>query len=199
VGTSGTITDINLISGGSNYSSATTTITANSGTSATAVSPVPPNGGHGADPIDAESNTFVVNNDFRVIGILKDPKLANGAQANSSVYDLTTKLTLTDISGTFQNDEVLDGGTSGASARILAFANTNASGNSGVLSVSAVTGAFSASETVTGNTSSVTATVSSIDARDLQSYSGEVLYVENRPPISRGASQIEDVKLIVRF
>jgi hypothetical protein len=211
---SGTITDINLISGGSNYSSATTTITANSGTSATAVSPVPPNGGHGADPIDellafnimlntkftgTESNTFVVNNDFRVIGILKDPKLANGAQANSSVYDLTTKLTLTDISGTFQNDEVLDGGTSGASARILAFANTNASGNSGVLSVSAVTGAFSASETVTGNTSTVTATVSSIDARDLQSYSGEVLYVENRPPISRGASQIEDVKLIVRF
>lgn len=210
----GAVIDVNLINNGNNYSYASVTISANAGSGATANVSVPPPGGHGADPVTelgaynvmlnvkltgTESNTFITNNDFRVIGLLKNPALANGSQANSSVYDLTTKLTLTSISGSFQNDEVLDGGTSGASARVVAFANTNANGSSGVLSVTALNGAFTASETVTGNTSSVTATLSSVDARDLKNYFGEVIYFENRPPVTRASDQIEDVKLIVKF
>jgi hypothetical protein len=210
----GAIDKVNLISGGSNYGSASVTISANSGTSAVTVAPAPPYGGHGANPVEellahnimmnvkltgTESNTFIVNNDFRVVGILKNPLLANGAQANSSVYDLTTKLTLTSVSGTFQNDELISGGTSGASARILQFANTNASGNAGILSISTITGSFSNTETVTGNTSSITATISGINQRDLQDASGKILYIENRPPVTRASDQIEDIKLIIRY
>lgn len=210
----GAISDVNLISGGSNYGYASVTISANSGSSATAIAPAPPYGGHGANPVEellafnvmmnvkltgSESNTFVVNNDFRTIGILKNPLLANGSQANSSVYDLTTKFTVTGVSGTFQNDELISGGTSSASGRILQFANTNASGNAGVLSVSTITGTFANTETITGNTSSVTATISGIDARDLQDASGEILYIENRPPVTRATDQIEDIKLIIRY
>jgi len=210
----GAIDKVNLISGGSNYGFASVTISANSGTSAVAVAPAPPYGGHGANPVEellahnimmnvkltgTESNTFIVNNDFRVVGILKNPLLANGAQANSSVYDLTTKLTLTSVSGTFQNDELVSGGTSGASARILQFANTNASGNAGILSISTITGSFSNTETVTGNTSSITATISGINQRDLQDASGKILYIENRPPVTRASDQIEDIKLIIRY
>ncbi|MDP7368700.1 MAG: hypothetical protein QGH83_15745 [Candidatus Pacebacteria bacterium] len=34
---------------------------------------------------------------------------------------------------------------------------------------------------------------------ELQKFSGDILYVENRSPISRAADQIEDVKLVIQF
>ena len=210
----GAVSKINLISGGTNYGYASVAISANGGTSATAIAPAPPYGGHGADPVEellaynvmlnvkltgTESGVFVVNNDFRTIGILKNPVLSTGLEANSSTYDLTTKLTLTGVSGTFQLDEMIDGGTSGASARILQFANTNATSNAGILSVSSVYTSFTNTEVITANTSGITATIAGIDARDLQNHSGEILYIENRPPVTRATDQIEDIKLIIRY
>jgi hypothetical protein len=212
--TSGAINKVILINNGNNYSYAPVTFSANLGAGATADAYVSPQGGHGSDPVEelggynvmlnvkmtgTESNTFIVNNDFRVIGILADPVLANGSIANSSVYDMTTKLTLTSISGTYQYDEVINGGTSGHTARVVAFANTNASGTTGVLSLTGVSGTFATSETITGNTSSVTATVSSVDAADLRPYAGDVLFIENRPPVSRASDQTEDIKLVIKY
>ena len=72
-------------------------------------------------------------------------------------------------------------------------------GTTGIVSVTGVTGAFAASETITGNTSSVTATVAAINKRDLRDFKGDVLYVENRLPVSRSSDQSEDIKLIVRY
>ena len=108
-------------------------------------------------------------------------------------------MTVTSKSGSFSTDELLSGGTSGAKARYIAFANTNATGTSGVISVTGLDKTFSAAETITGNTSSVTATISSINSRDLKDYSGDILYIENRVPISRASDQTEDIKLISRF
>ena len=211
---SGAINKIILINNGNNYSYAPVTISANSGTGAVAYAALPPQGGHGADPVEelgaynvmlnvkmtgTEANTFVVNNDFRVVGIVSDPLLANGQSANSIVYDMTTKLTLTSISGTYQYDEVVNGGTTGHTGRVVAFANTNAAGTTGVLSLTGVSGTFGTSETLTGNTSSVTATVSSVNVSDLRPYSGDVLYIENRPPVTRAADQIENLSIIIRF
>jgi|APSaa5957512535_1039671.scaffolds.fasta_scaffold17700_3 hypothetical protein len=214
---SGQVTDVTMIAQGTNYSFGSVTITANSSHGSGAAASVYTSqwGGHGKDPVlelggynvmlnvrltGTESNTFIVNNDFRVIGLMKDPLLeSSGLEANGSVYDMTTKLTLTSISGTYTFDEVLDGGTSSATARVVAFANTNGAGTTGVLSVTGVNAAFTATETVTGNTSSVTATVSSIASRGLKDYHGEVLYIENRPPVSRASDQIEDIKIITKF
>lgn len=210
------INEIIILSRGSNYSKFAVTVSSNTshGTGATANGSVPPYGGHGSDPIKelpsynvilnvriagTESNTLFTNNDFRVVGLMSNPLLANGSQANSTVYDMTTKLTVTSKSGTFSIDEMITGGTSLAKARYIAFANTNASGSAGVLSVTGVDGTFTAAETLTGNTSSVTAVVSSINSRDLKDYSGDILYIENRLPISRASDQTEDIKLITRF
>lgn len=212
--TSGAINKIILINSGNNYSYATVTVSANSGSGAVAYAAMPPAGGHGADPVEelgafnvilnvkmtgTESNTFVVNNDFRVVGLVSDPLLANGSSANGTVYDMTTKLTLTSISGTYQYDEVVNGGTTGHTGRVVAFANTNAAGTTGVLSLTGVSGTFATSETLTGNTSSVTATVSSVNTADLRPYSGDVMFIENRPPVTRATDQSEDIKIIVRF
>jgi hypothetical protein len=47
----------------------------------------------------------------------------------------------------------------------------------------------------TGTTGTITAIANS----QLEPYSGDVLYIENRSPISRAADQIEDVKLVIEF
>jgi len=214
--TGNAINGIIILNKGSNYSKFSVTISANSshGSGATANGSIPPYGGHGSDPVKelpsyniilnarisgTESNTLFVNNDFRVVGLMTNPLLANGSQANSATYDMTTKLTVTSKSGTFSADEMVTGGTSGAKARYVSFANTNALGTAGVLSLTGLDGTFSTSETITGNTSSVTAVISSINSRDLKDYSGDILYIENRLPISRASDQTEDIKLIIRY
>lgn len=210
------INEIIILNRGSNYSKFSVAISSNTshGSSATANGSVPPYGGHGSDPVKelpgynvilnvrisgTESNTLFTNNDFRVVGLMSNPLLANGSQANSTVYDMTTKLTVTSKSGAFSVDEMISGGTSGAKGRFIAFANTNATGTTGVVSLTGIDGTFTTTETITGNTSSVTAVISSINTRDLKDYSGDILYIENRVPISRASDQTEDIKLITRF
>ena len=58
---------------------------------------------------------------------------------------------------------------------------------------------LSAAATITGGGSGITATVASITNPDLRNNFGDVLYVENRAPVSRAADQIEDIKLVVKF
>jgi len=216
-GTGNTINEIIIVNRGTNYSKFEVVINANTshGSAATANGAIAPIGGHGSDAVKElggfnvmlslkidgdETGTLFTNNDFRVVGLTSNPVLeSNGLEANSTVYDLTTKLTVTSKSAAHSGDEIITGGTSGAQGRYVTFANTNAAGTSGVVSVTGVTGTFAASETITGNTSSVTATVASINKRDLRNFEGDVLYVENRLPVSRSSDQSEDIKLIVRY
>ena len=37
------------------------------------------------------------------------------------------------------------------------------------------------------------------DPPDMKKYRGDILYVENRSPVSRASDQVEDIKLIVQF
>jgi hypothetical protein len=218
---SGAINYINMISTGSDYSRATVTISANTshGSGATATAWVSPPGGHGADPLGelgghnvilnvqlngSESNTFPTTNDFRVLGLLKDPLLlANNAVANNSSYDQTTQLTVSSVtsSGAYTLDETVRGGTSGATGKLVSFANTNSSNTAGVIRVinSSANGTFTSTETLTGLSSGITATLDSITYGTLKPYTGDVIYIENRGPISRASDQIEDVKLVVKF
>jgi hypothetical protein len=114
------------------------------------------------------------------------------------VFDQTTRLTLTSVTGTFQQDEFVDGDSSGASGRVVTFANTNAAGTAGVLRLTTVNGTFT-TESITANTSGETATVSSVTPGALRPFTGDVLYRENRSVTSRAIDQIEDVKIVVRY
>ena len=210
---------INMISKGTNYSKATVTITANSshGSGASVTPYLSPSGGHGSDPMHElsghniilntvfsgnESNTFPVTNDFRSYGIIKNPTLVStGAIANTSVFDHTTRLTLTSVTGLgkFDNDEIVTGGTSAAKGTVVSFANTNAANTAGVLRVTNANGAFVVAETITGGNTSFTGLVASITNSSLKNFSGEVIYIENRESITRSIDQTEDIKIVVKF
>lgn len=217
----GTVRKITVITTGRSYSHANATITANAshGFGATARPIISPLTGHGSDPVDelggttiflnvqtagAESNTFPTNNDFRLIGILRDPILANGSYANASVIDQTTRISVELVSGDFTEDEIVVGSVSGAKARLVYFANTNAARTEGVAKVIRVTtngngGSFRAGETLTGTISSVTANVVLLTKPALKPHTGLVIYTENREPVLRDPAQTEDFKIAIKY
>jgi hypothetical protein len=217
----GQVRRITIVSQGRSYSSANVIITANSvyGRGAAARPIISPRGGHGKDPVDelfgtsiimnvkvagSESNTFPTNNDFRVIGVVRDPVLANGSYANSSVIDQTTRISLEEVSGDFVADEIVTGRTSGAKARVVYFANNNTAKSNGILKVirvstSGVGQSFEQSEIIVGTTSAVTANVQLVTKPALQQFSGIVIYTENRTAIARSPEQTEDFKIVIKY
>jgi hypothetical protein len=219
--TGGSVRKITVISQGRSYSTANVTITANSnhGFGATARPILSPLNGHGSDPVDelsattiflnvrtsgAESNTFPTNNDFRLIGILRDPILANGSFANSSVIDQTHRINVELVTGDFVEDEILVGSVSGAKGRLVYFANSNASRTQGVVKVIRVTtngtgGSFVPGDTLTGTTSSITANVVLLTKPALKPHTGLVIYTENREAVLRDPAQTEDYKIAIKY
>ena len=217
----GQIRRILVINQGRSYSQANATITANSvyGRGAVLRPIMSPVGGHGSDPVDelfgdaimmniklqgSESGTFTTNNDFRVIGVLRDPKLANGSYANTSVIDQTVGVTVNGVLGDFRADEVVVGQTTGAKGRVVYFANSNAARSNGVLKLIRVTTngtgqGFAVGEILTGSTSTISGNVQSVSATALKPYSGIVIYTENRPPVTRTTDQTEDYKLVIQY
>ena len=58
---------------------------------------------------------------------------------------------------------------------------------------------LTASEIITGADSGATATVSTVNNPEIEYYSGDSIYVENRAPITRASDQTENIKLIIEF
>lgn len=209
VKTGGIIDHVKVITPGTNYSTVTITATGNTGSGASLTGFLPPPGGHGADPVSelsahnvmmsvtlngSESSTIMTGNDFRIIGLVMSPTLANtGALANGLVYDQTTHVPIGSITGTFQLDETVTGSVSLATGSIV-------TSNTTMLRLTNVSGTFQAAETVTGANSAAHATISSTPSNPpLARFSGKPLYIENRGSISRSASQQELIKVVVRF
>jgi len=238
VNATGSINAVTVVAGGNNYSNATITVIANTSqansynpTVATLTPVIGPAGGHGSDAVKelggfyvltnarleySESNNFTTNNDFRKVGLLAQPKYANGDFATASVVDQATTVVLTSWNGTqYSADELVTGATSGATGRVVDFTGNNTlrltdiipAGNSTTAGYNGIHGYFTNSEVIAANTTgnggsgaSATANGSgAVTGGDLTRFSGDILYVENRSPVTRAADQIEDVKLIIEF
>lgn len=213
----GAISYVNMIAVGSNYSTATVTISANSshGTGAVGKAMIPPHGGHGNDPINelngknlifnttlqrSEANSLPIVNDYRRFGLVIDPKYQNGVSATATRLTQTTRLTLTSVSasGRFTEDTTVTGATSGATGAVVRFANTNAGNTTGVLHLTNTSAtAFTNGEAV--SSSGANGVVSANTKPDLKPFTGKVLYIENRQAISRAKDQDEDFKLVFTF
>jgi len=219
---SGVVGDIVSVAGGNNYGNAVATITANSshGSSAAVTPIIGPRGGHGDDAVEelggffvmvnsrleyGESGNFTTNNDFRKIGLISQPLYANGDIATASSVDQCVTVTLQSWNSTaFAEDATLTGALSGATGKIVDFkSNTTirlvdvTMGSNTTVGYDSIAGSFQANETITAGSAS--ANSSAVVGGDLQKFSGDVLYIENRSPVTRADDQIEDVKLIIEF
>ena len=200
----GVVTRVTITAAGTGYTRASVAF-ASGAAAATAI--ISPKGGHGSDAVEelggkyimlnvrldgTESNTFSTANEFRQVGIVRDPYLyGTTTRAVASSFRQSFKYQLSSISGTFTLDETITSGSNTAS--VVEFTTPN------LFTTLPLNLPFANSASVTGGTSAATGTVAVITTPGLQPYSGDIIYVENRVPISRAADQIEDVKLIIQF
>jgi hypothetical protein len=199
----GIVTAVTITNPGTGYTRATVAF-ASGAAAATAI--ISPRGGHGSHAIEelggkyvmlnvrldgVEANTITTSNEFRQVGLVRDPfTYGTSNRALASSYRQTFRYTLTGASGTFNLDETVTSGTNTAS--LVEYTAPN------LFTTLPVNLPFANSASVSG-AGGGTGTISVISTPGLQPYSGDIIYVENRVPISRAADQIEDIKLIIQF
>ena len=175
----------------------------------------------------AEGDDFTVANDFRRVGVVVDPTDYNTTTvATGSTVRQTYALNLTSVAGTFDADEKISQASTGAIGKVVDWDSSlnilyYSQERFGDYGTSGTTGgyvAFSGANQVTGATSGALGTPdASSDSAvtlagaetitftdgyanpELQPDSGNIIYIENRKPISRASDQTEDIKLIVEF
>ena len=175
----------------------------------------------------AEADDVLAGNDFRNIAIITDPTTyGTSTVASSTTYRQTYALKLTSVSGTFTADEKISQASTGAIGKVIEWDSTlsilyyhqERYGDYGTNSTTGAYVAFSGVNAVTGASSSAagtpdatadtavtlansnTITFSNGYANpELQPDSGNIVYQENRKPISRATDQTEDIKIIVEF
>ena len=152
------------------------------------------------------SGDFPTDNDFRRIGLIKDP-----VQSSDSTISTATSLTATnqvtvDNATSLTVDDVITNAASESSttakARIV-----SKTGN--VLKLLPVVNAggeyvdFANSNSIfkDGSDTSVDVSSSGVSSAhpEMTRFTGQILYVENRGAVSRAADQIEDIKLIIEM
>ncbi len=204
----GSVSSITINNVGSGYTRAVVSFSGGSpSVAAAATAIISPKGGHGADPVEelggiyvlvnsrldgTESSTFSVSNEFRKIGLIRDPYLyGTTTRAMGSVYRQTFRYTLSGVAGTFSVDQTATSGSN--TATVVEWD----SGNNYLYCTGSLPQDFANGASL--STSSGSGTISVVSTPGVQPYSGDILYIENRSPIHRAADQIEDVKLIVEF
>jgi hypothetical protein len=208
-----------------------------------AVQPIiSPKGGHGFNAVrelgghyvmmntkleQTEGDDFTVANDFREVGIIRNPtNFGTTTIASASQVRQTYAIVMASApSSPYEIDEKITQSTTGAVGKVVEWDATRnilyyqqeQYANYGIAS-SGNHVAFSGANTVTGASSGAAATPSATASQavtlaggtvvtfgsgylnpELEADSGDIIYVENRRPISRASDQTEDIKIVVEF
>ena len=162
-----------------------------------------------------------VTNDFRRIGLVRNPtNFGTTTVASADTRRQIYAAVFSSVSGTFVADEEINQASTGAVGKVIEYDATNkllywvqtrfpdvgtdTNGNAT---------AFSGANAITGQTSSAAATpltssstdvngvsiTSGYSTPELAADSGDIIYVEERSPITRASDQTENIKLIIEF
>ena len=193
------------------------------GSGATIHPVISPINGHGADPIEElggnyaivnsrlefgeGSGDFPTDNDFRRIGLIKNPvQSSDGTISSASSMTATNQLTVADASSISVDDLLTDAASESATtAKVRVVSKTgNVLKTLPVVNSGGEYVAFANSDEVFRNgagtkSTDVTASGVSTSHPEMTRFTGQILYVENRGAVSRAADQIEDIKLIIEM
>jgi len=163
------------------------------------------------------SGDLTVANDFRKITLIRDPN-AGGSAASATTLRATKAINLSGVSGSYVVDEKITQASTGAVGKVVEWDSTNSilyyiqtrhtnegidtNGNQTAFSgTNTVSGAGGATGTPTTSTSTIDSVsfTSGYSASEIDHDSGDILYIENRAPITRAADQTENIKLVIEF
>lgn len=187
--------------------------------SATARAILAPKGGLGANPIidlkstylmlngrpsGSENGAFLINQDFRQVGVIRNIHKLNVADSDftDAAGTALTKLVFSPGATAFTTDNIIVGGTSGAKAYID-FAD---SAFGAVIHQTETTGFknFTIGETLSatnlaGSVTTGSAVLASFDSATVNKYSGDLLYIDNRAAITRSTGETQDIKVVIQL
>ena len=193
------------------------------GSGATIKAVISPINGHGADPIEElggnyaivnsrlefgeGSGDFPTDNDFRRIGLIKNPvQSSDGTISSETSLTATNQLTVADASSISVDDLLTDAASESATtAKVRVVSKTgNVLKTLPVVNSGGEYVAFANDDEVFRNgagTKSTDVTSSGVSTAhpEMTRFTGQILYVENRGAVSRAADQIEDIKLIIEM
>lgn len=216
----GVIYDFIYNNNGSKYRFANAYVvdTNSSGRSANLRAILSPVGGHGSDPISELGAHYVMINvrteynegfgdfpggfSYRKLGLIKNPKNTAGQVANVSTLNGLVGITLSNVSGTFTNNEFIEGLNSGANAYAITSNVVSGNGFIRYMQVTDLTKnfkTFTIGESIIGKTSGATARVSTRLDSETTADTGEILYIENRIPITKSPDQSDSLHLVLEF
>ena len=220
---SGAISHVNITAAGTGYKRASIDIASisgiGSGSGGVAKPIISPLIGHGADPIQELGGNYVIvnsrlefgegsgdfptDNDFRRIGLLQDPFNAGTTTVSTSpTLAAYHKMTLSSVSGLSVDDIILNANSNGSGVAVSRVISITGNVVSHIPQANSEGGYvnFASSNTVFVGSTTI-GTISSVDSTfpEVEKYSGQVMYVENRGAVTRAADQIEDIKLIIEM
>jgi hypothetical protein len=213
----GQVVDIVIQNRGQDYTKANlsfTDITGGVGTGAAAVVTLSPQNGHGYDPVEElYANTVMFNvdfegsvgglfpaeNEFREVTLLYNPYVrGTETLASGTVYEMYSEVLVSPGVGDYNNDEIIIQGenleTSTFSAEVIAFDEiTN------IIYVNNLRGTFSPNSPIKGLTSGAIRIGINLTPPPLQLYSGKVLFVSDKVPVTRDPDQTDRIRFILSF
>lgn len=213
----GQIQNIIIQDRGQNYTTATLTIndiTGGLGSGASAVVSIAPHEGHGYDPVydlgastvmfnvefdGTESDSYPTDNDFREISIIQNPyTYGTTTLASGTSYTLYTKIKTSPGLGDFNTDEKVYQGTTYAEATftadVISFDEIQ-----NYVYVNNITGTLNNNQALKGlQSGSIRVATSSINPT-LHPYTGKVLYISDKLPVTRDVDQTDRIRFILSF
>ena len=166
----------------------------------------------------SNSGDFTTANDFRRVSLMRDI-FSGGSAASANTLRGTKAVLVTSPSGTFTADEEINQATTGAVGKVVEWDSSNnilyyiqtrfndegcdANGNltafSGANAISGQSSSASATPSASSTTVDSVVFTSGYNSGEIDADTGDVMYTENRSPITRAADQTENVKLIIEF
>jgi hypothetical protein len=184
------------------------------GAGAAAVIKIAPHDGHGYDPVyelgatncmfnvdfvGLESDSFPVENDFREILILQNPyEQGNSNLATGDKYTFYTKIKTSPGLGDFGNDEKVYQGTTYATstfrADVISFDEVQ-----NFVYVNNIEGTLQNNQALKGLQTGSIRVATSTTVPSIHLYTGKVLYISDRLPVSRDSAQTDRIRFILSF
>ena len=208
---------------GRGYDYASVTLTGGGGSNAVVRAVLSPEGGVGANAINdlrstalmfntrlegTENNSLITSNDYRQIGIIKNPKVGQNAldsDFEGQAGNALKKLKFGSIAANFSEDKTILGATSAAKAYIdkadsnfVWYHQTDSTGFLTFLEGETITEADGNGEGIL-DSAGVDADDDAYLAPTVDPFTGEVLYLDNRAAIERDPNQTEDIKVIIQL
>jgi len=148
-------------------------------------------------PLLGTDSDFITDQDFRQVGLIRDPLLSTGAAFTNTTGNALFNMSLSSIVTSFTKDKTIQGQTSTAKAFIdnidsnrLFYHQTSETGFGAFITGETVEEVNGAGEGVIDSG----ATLPEVDPE-----SGAILFIDNRSPVVRSAAQNEDIKVIIQF